>query len=282
MSVLYSNNASSKLSASITNSTTSFSVTAGTGALFPSITGSDFFYATLVDASNNIEIVKVTARSTDTFTVARAQDGTSARAWSANDTVELRITKAMLDQLKLDAYGSASASETPPSNPVDGRLWWNSGEGSLKVYFGGSWVDAASVDAATSYPASSTSAYTGQYVLTGTTTNATETEIFIEGVSNSRVPVSTNKASHYRVEVIGRRTDVIGDVASFELRSVVLNNAGVVTDIGNVYEIVVARTDANMAVDVRADDANNAIGVFVTGVAGKTISWRAVMTTMEV
>ena len=103
MAVLYSNNATSTLSASITNSTTSFSVASGQGALFPSISGSDYFYATLSTAAGTVEIVKVTARSTDTFTVTRAQDGTSASAFSAGDKVELRIIKALLDDLKTDA-----------------------------------------------------------------------------------------------------------------------------------------------------------------------------------
>lgn len=102
MAVLYANNASSRLSASITNVATSFSVTSGTGALFPAITGGDVFYATLMDSSGNLEIVKVTARSSDTFTVVRGQDGTTARAYAVNDIVELRITKAMLDDFKTD------------------------------------------------------------------------------------------------------------------------------------------------------------------------------------
>lgn len=103
MAVLYSNNASSALSAPIGTSDTSFTVTTGQGALFPTITGANYFYATLFDASGNLEIVKVTGRSSDTFTVVRAQDGSTARSFAANDSVELRITKAMLDDLKTDA-----------------------------------------------------------------------------------------------------------------------------------------------------------------------------------
>jgi hypothetical protein len=102
MPVLYANNAASRLAASITNVATSFSVTAGHGARFPVITGSDHFYVTLMDSAGNLEIVRVTARATDTFTVQRAMEGTTARAYSANDIVELRITKFMLDDFKSD------------------------------------------------------------------------------------------------------------------------------------------------------------------------------------
>ena len=103
MAILYKNNAVSALASSITNVATSMSVTAGQGALFPTISGSDYFYVTIISFSNpsSYEIVKVTARSTDTFTIVRAQDGTTAAAWSANDRVELRITNALLS----DALG---------------------------------------------------------------------------------------------------------------------------------------------------------------------------------
>lgn len=106
MAVLYTNNAISALSASITNSATSFSITSGHGIKFPVTSGVDYFYVTLSDTAGNVEIVKVTGRSTDTFTVIRAQDGTTGLAFSASDKVELRVTKAVLDDIKTDTKGS--------------------------------------------------------------------------------------------------------------------------------------------------------------------------------
>jgi hypothetical protein len=110
MAVLYANNATTTLAASITNSATSLSVAAGKGALFPAIGGSDYFYVTLTNTAGAIEIVKVTARSVDTFTVTRGQDGTTGLAWAAGDKVDLRITKAVLDDLKTDAKASLSST----------------------------------------------------------------------------------------------------------------------------------------------------------------------------
>lgn len=104
MPVLFSNNAATTLASAITNVATTLTVATGTGALFPAITGSDFFYATLVNSSNQIEIVRVTARSTDTFTIVRGQEGTTARAYSTGDKVELRVTAAGLTN-KLDKDG---------------------------------------------------------------------------------------------------------------------------------------------------------------------------------
>lgn len=98
MAIKFSNNASATLASSITNSATSITLTTGQGALFPSLTAGDIFYATLIDASNNLEIVKVTARSTDTLTVVRAQNNTLARAFTAGDKVELRPVAAIFDE----------------------------------------------------------------------------------------------------------------------------------------------------------------------------------------
>ena len=110
MAVLYSNNASTTLSASITNVATSLSVAAGTGSEFPAISGGDYFYATLTNTAGAIEIIKVTARATDTMTVVRGQDGTTAVAWASGDLIELRVTKAMLDDIKTDTKGSLSSA----------------------------------------------------------------------------------------------------------------------------------------------------------------------------
>ena len=102
--ILYSNNASTTLASGISNSATTIVVATGTGSLFPTISSvDDYFNVTLADSAKHIEIVTVTARTGDTFTVMRGMENTTARAWLASDTLELRITKGLLDQLKLDA-----------------------------------------------------------------------------------------------------------------------------------------------------------------------------------
>lgn len=96
MAIKWANNASSTLASSISNSATSITVASSGGSLFPTLSGSDYFYATLVDSANTIEIVKVTARSGDVMTVVRAQEGTSASAYIGGDKFELRPTAAGL------------------------------------------------------------------------------------------------------------------------------------------------------------------------------------------
>ncbi len=103
---LLSNNARTTLSASLTAAATSFTVTSGGGAKFPNPTGGDYFYATLLDASNVPEIIKVTARSTDTFTIVRAQDSTAARAFASGATVTLSPIAAFFNELRAELLAS--------------------------------------------------------------------------------------------------------------------------------------------------------------------------------
>lgn len=97
---LFANNANTTLAGSITNSATSCSATSGGGALFPAIAGGsgNTYQATLIKngVPTTFEIITVTARVTDTFTILRAQEGTTALSWNAGDTIALLPTAADL------------------------------------------------------------------------------------------------------------------------------------------------------------------------------------------
>lgn len=97
MPVLFKNNASALLAASISNTATTIVVSAGIGNSFPNPTGSNYFYGTLFDSVGNYEIVKCTARVTDTLTVVRAQDGTNPLAFTAGDGFALRPIAAVME-----------------------------------------------------------------------------------------------------------------------------------------------------------------------------------------
>ena len=99
MAILFKNNASTKLASGITAAATTMSVVAGTGDLFPNPGVGDYFLCTLVDDLGNKEIVKVTERTADAFTIVRAQEGTTARAFNANSLVENRLTAGALNEV---------------------------------------------------------------------------------------------------------------------------------------------------------------------------------------
>ena len=96
MGIKFANNAKTTLSASLNNSATTCTV--ADASVFPTLGTYDYFYMTLEDSSLNTEVVKVTGISSNTLTIARAQDGTSARAFASGDKAELRLpAKALAD-----------------------------------------------------------------------------------------------------------------------------------------------------------------------------------------
>lgn len=140
MPVKFTNNASATLASSINSSVTSISLSTGQGALFPSLGAGEFFYATLVDSSNNLEIVQVTARSTDSLTVVRGQDGTSARSYSAGDKLELRpVAAAWNTMVQTDNTQTISGNKTFSgtctfNNTITGSVSGNAGTVTDGVY----------------------------------------------------------------------------------------------------------------------------------------------------
>lgn len=125
---LVKNNAYSTLAADISSSSTTLTVVAGQGSNFPVISSGNFFFATLIDGSNNLEIVRVFATATDVFTVDRAQGGTFARLYPVGSRIELRPTAELFDD-KLSVGGgtltgplvvpaSATGSQVPRVSEV--------------------------------------------------------------------------------------------------------------------------------------------------------------------
>jgi hypothetical protein len=108
MGVKLSNNASSRLSGSITNSATSLAVE--DASAFPALGAGEWFPATIVDSLANREIVKVTARSGATFTIVRGQEGTVARAFNAGSRIDLRATAGALESLVSDAISAEATA----------------------------------------------------------------------------------------------------------------------------------------------------------------------------
>ena len=101
MSIRWTNNATSVLASDITAGSLSMTVTTGHGDRFPEVVAPHYCMVTLIDSSGNREIVKVTARASasNTLTITRAQEGTSARSFAAGSLVELRITKNAMDEV---------------------------------------------------------------------------------------------------------------------------------------------------------------------------------------
>ena len=125
LTLLATNNAESTLASAISATDTSLIVSAGTGAEFPdAVAGESYFKLTLTDAAtgSQVEIVNVTAKAGDIFTIERAQEGTLARAWAANDMVANMMTADTLNiiaQYAQQAAASASQAAEYADNASD-------------------------------------------------------------------------------------------------------------------------------------------------------------------
>jgi len=95
--ILYANLAKSTLASGISDVAVSLAVQAGDGTKFPNPAAGEYFKIRLRDASGNYEIVHCTARSVDTLTIVRGQEGTTPRAFAGNDKVEVVVTKGTLE-----------------------------------------------------------------------------------------------------------------------------------------------------------------------------------------
>jgi len=113
------NLANSVLFAPLSDSDTTLTVYTGDGALFPATP----FFLTLSPKNKwsrkiNSEIVEVTAKSGDTFTITRAQKGTTAKEFSYGDLVANGIYKEDLDDTKSSAVSEAVSAALQAMMPV--------------------------------------------------------------------------------------------------------------------------------------------------------------------
>ena len=114
MAQLFANNASTTLASNIASGDTTLIVSAGAGALFPSPTGGYYFLITMVGVTSGVEtsweIIKVTARSTDTLTIVRAQESTTAAAWTTGTKIELRLTAGSMNTVGPIVFNQSTIS----------------------------------------------------------------------------------------------------------------------------------------------------------------------------
>jgi hypothetical protein len=117
MTQLFTNNAGSTLAANITTLATSLTLATGDGAKFPNPGAGDDFLLTVFQRPGTIEqnheIMLVTARSGDTLTVVRAQEGTTAQAFNQGDYAELRLTAGSVLPVRAGALTGALNEAAP-------------------------------------------------------------------------------------------------------------------------------------------------------------------------
>lgn len=101
--IKFTNNAITQLAQPLTYTSTEIIVGDNTAAIFPKLNTDDYFMLTLFDVNKHLEIVKCTSRTDSSFTVVRAQEGTTAESFPVGSLVELRLTADSITKVSEDA-----------------------------------------------------------------------------------------------------------------------------------------------------------------------------------
>jgi hypothetical protein len=228
MGIKFANSAYATLASGINSSATSITLTTGQGARFPSLSGGDYFYATLIDTSNNLEIVKCTARSTDVLTVTRGQESTTARAFSTGDRIELRVTAAGITESanELIASGTLVIPGTSSSGAII-RLSEDTDNGTHYVGL----KAAASIASSFDFTLPSADGTNGQFMKTdgsGVLSFGTVTQRLVQSQFVYKQDIFTTTSTSY-VDVTGLSVSITPTSASnyiMVLGAVVVSNSG--------------------------------------------------------
>lgn len=120
------------------------------------------------------------------------------------------------------------------------------------------------------------------FVLRGTTTNGTATEIFLDG-STYRLTLSDDTSWTFDGIIVARNTVLDTDVASYAINGSIRRGtiaSLTVLDASNVT--VIYEASATWDVTLAADTTNGSLKISVTGEALKTIQWVCSLRTVEV
>jgi len=170
MALLFANNAASKLASPITGTATTIVLQSGGGTAFPTIaigSGNTFLITVTSATSTTVkEIMLVTARTGDTMTVVRSQEGSSASPFLAGDDVEQLITAGTMNALIQSPASVANGGTGVTATPTNGQLLIGNGSGfNLATLTGGTGITVTNTAGGISIAATGAAVPSGTIVL---------------------------------------------------------------------------------------------------------------------
>lgn len=132
---------------------------------------------------------------------------------------------------------------------------------------------------------SSGDAQIGRYTVRTVTVNAIATEMFVDGTAGSvRLIMPDDATWTFKATITGHRTDATDGHAGFTIEGVIYRVAGAssVALQGKTSVDTIARANTPWKVAAAADTTNGSLKITVTGEAGKTIRWLALVETVEI
>jgi hypothetical protein len=121
------------------------------------------------------------------------------------------------------------------------------------------------------------------YVLRNITTNATPTELFLNGTSGG-IELPAFSVFTFDILIAARQTNATGAGASYRFVGSAIKDAtnGTTAFIGTPSKTVIAETNTAWDANLEVDTTAGAVKILVTGEASKTIRWVATVQTTEV
>jgi regulator of RNase E activity RraA len=117
-------------------------------------------------------------------------------------------------------------------------------------------------------------------VLRNTTSDATETPLYIDG-TDDRLTVASGRTTTFDILVVARSSG--GASAGYRVEGVIENVGGATNFVGSTPTVTTLGEDvSSWDVAVDDDDTNDALVINVTGAADTNIRWVATVRTAEV
>lgn len=186
------------------------------------------------------------------------------------------------------ANGSYSAIGGGVSNAATGSVstvgggYFNTASHNLSTIPGGYAARAThygQMAYASGYFSSFGDAQTSTYVLRGTTSGATSTQLYLDG-NGQQITLANDRTMSFDILIAARSSE--GESAGYHVRGVIKNYGGTTSLVGTPSVMPLGEDDSSWDVNVDADDTNDALVISVTGQVGKTIRWVATVRTAEV
>jgi hypothetical protein len=208
--------------------------------------------------------------ATDTKQIFRANGAT----WDQIGEAGLLYTENAVSPVASTVTG-ANAISNGSENTASGTATLATGVGAVATNYG------AEVRA-NGYFTAAGDAQTGKYVLRNITTNATQTEVFLDGTA-ARIVLPNNSAMTYSAYVVGRCTSATGNYGAWKIEGLIRRdaNAAATAMVGTRSRTTLTAA-SGWSADVFADATNGALTFKVTGAAGQTVRWVVTVITSEV
>lgn len=133
--------------------------------------------------------------------------------------------------------------------------------------------------------ASSGDAQIGRYTVRTVTINGIATEMFVDGTAGSvHLALPDDSTWTFKATITGHRTDASDGHAGFTIEGVIYRASGAATTTiqGKTSVDTIARANTPWKAAAVADTTNGSLKITVTGEAGKTIRWLALVETVEI